>query len=61
MDTNATKRYHQPSVGGSVYSSVNSAASNDVRTFIFGELSREEKDKFIDFMIKNNVQFQYDG
>jgi hypothetical protein len=31
-----------------------------VRTFIFGDLSGEEKEKFIDFMIKNNVQFSLD-
>ena len=28
---------------------------------MFGELSREEQDKFMDFMIKNNVQFSYEG
>jgi hypothetical protein len=37
------------------------AASPDVRTFIFGELSAEEQAKFLEFMIKNNVQFSYDG
>lgn len=37
------------------------AASADVRTFIFGELSVEEQAKFLEFMIKNNVQFSYDG
>lgn len=32
-----------------------------MRTFIFGELSAEEQAKFLEFMIKNNVQFSYDG
>ena len=31
-----------------------------MRTFIFGDLSNGEKDKFLDFMIKNNVQFSFD-
>ena len=33
----------------------------EARTFVFGELSREEQDKFMEFMIKNNVQFSYEG
>jgi hypothetical protein len=33
----------------------------EARTFVFGELSREEQEKFMEFMIKNNVQFSYDG
>jgi hypothetical protein len=40
---------------------VSQGASADVRTFIFGELSAEEQAKFLEFMIKNNVQFSYDG
>ena len=34
--------------------------SDNVKTFIFGELPEKEKQKFLEFMIINNVEFNRD-
>lgn len=37
-----------------------SKPNESIRTFIFSELPDKEKDKFMEFMINNNVEFVQD-
>lgn len=34
--------------------------NESIRTFVFSELPEKEKDKFMEFMINNNVEFVQD-
>lgn len=63
----ATKR-NQPKVGGertrspSPIEPLNEGLypQSNVQTFIFGSLPQDEKSKFLDFLLNNNVEFNQD-
>lgn len=38
----------------------NSKGQESIRTFIFSDLPEKEKEKFMEFMINNNVEFVRD-